>query len=144
MKEFKLPKRTLLLWQIRITLLWILLSLVFYLFSFKFETFLIILAVIAILSLLAIFLYLPKYFSIFRIKCLKDAVVVENGIFVRRCHILPFSRLIYSQTLNTPLSKAFGVTAVTLKAARSFIFIPELLDEDSKEFLTVLVKGDLL
>lgn len=144
MKEFKLPKRTLLLWQIRITLLWILLSLVFYLFSFKFETFLIILAVIAILSLLAIFLYLPKYFSIFRIKCLKDAVVVENGIFVKRCHILPFSRLIYSQTLNTPLSKAFGVTAVTMKAARSFIFIPEMLDDDSKEFLTVLVKGDLL
>ncbi len=144
MKEFKLPKRTLLLWQIRTALIWLLSSSVCYLISLKFETFLIILAVLTIFFLLAIFLYLPKYFSTFSVKCLKDAVVVENGIFVKRCHILPFSRLIYSQTLNTPLSKVFGVTAVTMKAARSFIFIPEMLDEDSKEFLTVLVKGDLL
>ena len=57
---------------------------------------------------------------------------------------MPFSRLIYSQTLNTPLSKPFGVTAITLKAARSFIFVPELSDNDAKELLTILVKGDVL
>ncbi len=144
MKEFKLPKRTLLLWQIRFALIWFLLSAACYLVSLKLEVFIIILVILAILFFLAIFLYLPKYHSVFKIKCLRDAVVVENGVIFNRCHILPFSRLIYSQTINTPLSKPFGVTAVTMKAARSFIYIPELMDEDVKEFLEILVKGDLL
>lgn len=144
MREFKLPKRTLLLWQIRFALIWISLSAVCYLVSLKFELFLVIIAIFTVLCLVAIFLYLPKYHSGFKIKCLKDAVVVENGVIVKRCHILPFSRLIYSQTINTPLSKSLGITAVTMKAARSFIFIPELLDNDSKELLTILIKGDAL
>lgn len=144
MKEFKLPKRTLLLWQIRFVFFWILVSFICYLLNFEFKTFLIILSVITLFFAIFIFLYLPKYYSLFKIKCLKDAVVVENGIFVKKCHILPFSRLIYSQSLNTPLSKPFGVTAITLKAARSFIFVPEMLDSDAKELLTILVKGDVL
>lgn len=144
MREFKLPKRTLLLWQIRVCLIWILLSSFCGLLMPDFKFFLILLFILTVLFVVVIFFYLPKYFSLFKIKCLKDAVVVENGIFIKRCHILPFSRLIYSQTINTPLSKLFGVTAVTLKAARSIILIPELIESDAKEFLTVLVEGDVL
>lgn len=144
MKEFKIPKRTLILWQIRTVLIYAILGAVSYFFSFKYDFFETIFIILSAFFLIVVALYLPKYYSLFKIKCLEDAVVVENGIFVKRCHILPFSRLIYSQTINTPLSKVFRVTAVKMKAARSFIFIPEILDSDVKEFLTILVKGDVL
>lgn len=144
MREFKLPKRTLLLWQIRLIFLGLISEIICYMFLFGTNFFLPVAMIVGILFLLIIFLYLPNYYALFKIKCLKDAVVVENGIFIKKCHILPFSRLIYSQCINTPLSKPFGVTAITLKAARSFILVPEMLDTDAKEFLTILVKGDVL
>lgn len=144
MKEFKIPKRTLLLWQIRTVLIYAVLGSVFYSLSFKYAFFEIVFIVLSAFFFIIVALYLPKYYSLFKIKCLEDAVVVENGIFVKRCHILPFSRLIYSQSINTPLSKTFKVTAVKMKAARSFIFVPEMRNSDVKEFLTILVKGDVL
>ncbi len=142
MREFKPHKKTLLLWQIRIALIWITLSAVCNIFLGEAEFFPAIISIISALFVVIDFLYLPKYFSVCKIKCLKQAVVVEKGVIFKYCHILPFSRLIFSQTINTPLSKAFGLTALTLKAARSYVFIPELKQSEANEILEILVKGD--
>ena len=48
---------------------------------------------------------------------------------------MPFTRMIYTQTFTTPLAKKMGLTAVTLKAARSRIFLPEMTKEDAKAFI---------
>ena len=142
MKEYILPPKTLLLWQCRAVLLWLFLTLACSFFSFSLKVFLISFLSLSVIFSLVIFLYLPKYFSLFKIKCLKGAVIVENGVIFRNCHILPFSRLIYTQTIVTPISKFFGLTALTLKAARSRIYIPELDEKSLKDILSRLTKGE--
>ncbi|MBR4123791.1 MAG: hypothetical protein IKY45_04500 [Clostridia bacterium] len=142
MREFKPKKKTLWLWQIRVALMWLVLSAFCKVFFGDNSFFLPLIAFISALFIVINFLYLPKYFSLCKIKCLKQAVVVEKGVIFKYCHILPFSRLIFSQTINTPLSKAFGLTALTLKAARSYVFIPELKESEAREILEILVNGE--
>lgn len=142
MREYKPPKKTLWLWQIRIALIWLTLSAVCDIFFGEAAFFPAVISILSALLVVLDFLYLPKYFSLCKIKCLKQAVVVEKGVFFKYCHILPFSRLIFSQTINTPLSKAFCLTALTLKAARSYVFIPELKQSEAREVLEILIKGD--
>lgn len=144
MREFRTPKKTLWLWQIRIALIWLILATICNIFFGEAAFFPAIISILSALFIVIDFLYLPKYFSLCKIKCLKQAVVVEKGVIFKYCHILPFSRLIFTQTINTPLSKAFKLTALTLKAARSFVFIPELSENEAREFLDILVKGDTI
>lgn len=141
MKEYKLPRKTLLLWSIRVTLLSALLLVgftflcqfagIFRLFAFA----------VPFIYVAVLIFYLPALFKSCKIQFVNGAVVVKMGVFISNCHILPFSRMIYTQTLKTPLSRILKVRAVTLKAARSRIFVPELNEEDIESFLKELSKG---
>lgn len=142
MKTYKLPPKTLLLWQCRAVIAWFVLTLACSFFSFSLKFFGIAFLVLSVLFSIVIFLYLPKFFSLCTIKCLKGAVIVENGVIFRNCHILPYSRLIYTQTITTPISNFFGLRALTLKAARSRVFIPELTEKDALDLVARLRKGD--
>ena len=53
---------------------------------------------------------------------------------------MPFSRLVYAQSFATPLAKKMGLAALTLKAARSSIIIPELNSADVNYFIEYLTK----
>lgn len=141
MKEYKLPRKTLHLWQLRATAAWLLLIALCGFYAFKIKPLLITLSLITFLFVLMIFWYLPKYFSCCRIRFFGDAVVLEEGVFFKNTHILPFSRLIYTQTLVTPLARLLGVKALTLKAARSRVFIPELKNEDAEMLVAEISKG---
>jgi len=142
MKEYKIPRKTLFLWQIRSLIIWAILFFICWYYSFRIKTLLIAIGVISVIFLVFILFYLPKYFSTCKIKFFKNAVVVELGVILKTQNILPFARLIYTQTLSTPLSKLMGVTGVTLKAARSRIYIPEMSNDDLQEFLSFLNNGD--
>ena len=137
MKEYTLPLRTLFLWQIRIVVISCILWLVLEAANLGFQY---VLIPLAALTVFVGFLYLPFYFRSFKIKYIKGAVVIDNGIIIKNTHILPFSRLIYTQTLTSPLARAFGIRAVTLKAARSRIFVPEMKKEDIAELLSDLAE----
>ncbi len=143
MQEYKLPKRTLLLWQIRAALCWLLLSAVFAYYCCALKIFLGLFITLTVVFLVAEFWYLPKFISGCKIKCFGESVVIEKGVIIKNTHILPFSRLIYTQTLTTPLAKAFGLTALTLKAARSRIFVPELSLEEAKHIISMQSRGDM-
>ena len=137
MKEYTLPTKTLFLWQIRIVITSILLWLVLEASSLDYPY---IIVGLAAITVFAAFLYLPFYFTSFRIRFINGAVVIDNGIIIKNTHILPFSRLIYTQTLISPLARLFGIKAVALKAARSRIFVPEMKKEDIEELLLYLAE----
>ena len=130
MTEYKLPRKTLWLWRIRaVAAAALLLGICIY-FYFS-PTFIYILSIsLAVLLIYLCFFYLPRFFKGCKIIFLNGAVVVEWGVFIKSSHILPFSRLIYSQTFTTPVAKLLGLTALSLKAARKSIIIPEMLTED--------------
>lgn len=142
MQEYKLPIRTLLLWQIRAALCWVLFSAVFAYYCFALKIFLGFFIALTVVFLITEFWYLPKFISGCKIKCSGESVVIEKGVILKNTHILPFSRLIYTQTFTTPLAKVFGLTALTLKAARSRIFVPEISLDDAKYIIAMQSRGD--
>ena len=140
MKENLLPKRTALLWQIRIGLTGLILIIALCAFSFLTRWLLLAAAALAVLLALFLFWYLPRYFKSYEILFPKGAVVINRGVFIKTTHIMPFSRLVYAQSFATPLAKRMGLAALTLKAARSRIIIPELNASDVNYFIDFLTK----
>lgn len=135
MTENTLPKKALLLWRIRIFLLGIFLFAICLYFWTTFRWAVSVATVIGLLVLFMLFWYLPRFISSYKITIQESAVVIKSGVFIKSIHVMPFSRMIYTQTFTTPLAKKMGLTAVTLKAARSRIFLPEMTKEDAKAFI---------
>ena len=140
MKENLLPKKTALLWQIRIGLAGIILIIA--LCALSFLTRWLLLAAAVLTALLAVFLfwYLPRYFNSYEIIFPSGAIVINRGVFIKTTHIMPFSRLVYAQSYATPLARAMGLAALSLKAARSVIIVPELNAADVDYFTYFLSK----
>ncbi len=140
--ELKLPKKTLDLWKIRLTIGVLLFFGLFSYFCHGYGWFLIATLVIICLYELAFFWYLPALFKTYQIKYINGAVVIESGVFIKITHIMPYSKMIYTQTLTSPLARFFGLKAVTLKAARSRLLIPEVPEEEAEKFTTVLAEKE--
>lgn len=145
MKKYILPRKTLILWQLRALIMGIILFLLtliartFISFPLKF------LGIIGVtdlvLTVLIMAIYMPALFKTCKIELLRQGVIVERGVFFKNTHILPFSKLIYTQTYKSPLALLLGLTAVSLKAARSRVFIPEMSEADAKAFISALSEG---
>ena len=142
MREYKLPRKTLILWQCRSLAIGILLALLCSYFYFELKPFLIVLLIIAILFVLFTFLYLPLYFKSCKIRRTRDAVIIRSGVIFKNSHILPFSRLIYTQTVTSPVARLMGLKAITLKAARKSLLVPELSCEDADLLVYELENGE--
>lgn len=140
MKENLLPQKTVTLWQIRTGLIGLVLLILVCAFGFLTRWALLGAAVIAAVLAVLLFWYLPRYFRSYEILFPKGAVVINRGVFIKTTHIMPFSRLVYAQSYATPIAKRMGLAALTLKAARSNIIIPELNVKDVDYFIDFLAK----
>ena len=140
MKENLLPKKTVTLWQIRIGLIGFILLVAVCVFGLLTRWVLLGGAVFAALLAVFLFWYLPRYFKSYEILFPKGAVVINRGVFIKTTHIMPFSRLVYAQSFATPLAKRMGLAALTLKAARSSIIIPELDAKDVDYYIDFLAR----
>ena len=136
----KLPKRTLLLWQIRLLLVGILLAAACLVLSSIFEILSLVALVLFIVVVLIVLAYLPAFFKGYEIQLKEDAIIINYGVFVKISHIMPYSRLIYAQSFATPLARIMKVATLTLKAARSVIIIPEIEITAAKEVIKSLAK----
>ena len=142
MKETKLPKKTTLLWQVRgVILTFALVAACLYFESF-FSPLKIVAVIIGIIGLAVTFIYLPLYFKSYRIILSEEAVIVKFGIIIKIEHIMPYKRMIYAQSFATPLARIFGVMAVRLKAARSYLFVVEIEKESVKAIIDFLAEGE--
>lgn len=100
-------------------------------------------AVILAAALLVLVLwYIPAYFASYEILFPKGAIIINRGIFIRTTHIMPFSRLIYVQSYSTPLAHSMGLAALSLKAARSSVIIPELPVSDVELFIKSVTREE--
>ena len=140
MKENKIPEKTLFLWQIRIGVLGAIPTAALLILSSVSLWFLIPAGVLTVFILLFLFWYLPRYFDSYEILFPKGAIIINRGVFIKTSHIMPFSRLVYAQSFSTPLAKVMGLAAVSLKAARSRVIIPEFSLNDVNYFIDYLAK----
>lgn len=143
MSELRLSKKTLMLWKIRVTVLTLLLLAVLAYFCHGYGWFLIVILALVCLYEGVMLWYLPKLFRNYRIKYINGAVVIESGVVIKTTHIMPFSKMIYAETITSPLAKLMGIKALSLKAARSRILIPELPENEVVKFVTAIAEGEL-
>ncbi len=143
MNQNPLPQKTLRLWQLRVALVGGVPFLLCLFFLYLSKWFLLPAIFVLVLSLWLIFWYFPRYFQSYEVQFPQNAIVIRRGVFIRSSHIMPFSKLVYVQSFSTPLSKSMGLAAISLKAARSSLFIPELSDADVQLFIhSVTKEGD--
>ncbi len=140
MSDRTLPKKTLILWQIRVVMLTAILvgTALYYGKAMPFLNS--VALILGFLALVCVVWYLPTFFNTFEIKLKGEAIIVDYGIFIKISHIMPYSRLIYAQSFSTPLARLFGVTALSLKAARSHVIIPEINSDDAMAVINSLTK----
>lgn len=142
MQENKLPKTTTLLWQVRTILVSLGLAALLYYFSFHFLFLQIAVIVVVVIGLLIAFLYLPFFFKTYKIILSNDAVIVKYGIFIKVDHIMPYKRMIYAQSFQTPLARLMHISAVRLKAARSYLLVAEIDQDSAQAILDFLAEGE--
>jgi len=123
---FNLPKKTRLLWQVRIVFAFAVVCAAVAFFSRYTLWFLLPAAVIATLGLVFAFIYVPFYFKSYKISVDKNSIIIAKGVIIRTTNIMPFPRLVFAQSFTTPLSSAMKMKAVVLKAARAWVLIPEI------------------
>lgn len=126
MKHYFLPRKTLFLWQIRAVMLFLLLTAFTLLLSLPLIYTLSVLGVILLAAIFTLFWYLPRFVKSCTINFTDGVVIIRRGVFFEKIHIFPSAKLIYTQTLTSPLANAFNLSALSLKAARSRLIIPEM------------------
>lgn len=131
---FSLPSKTRVLWQIRIVIAFALICATVSIFSRFSLWFLLPAAIIATLGLVATFIYIPFYFKSYTITVDDRSISISKGVFIKTTQIMPFPRLVFAQSFTTPVASLMKLKCVMLKAARSFILIPEI-DNKNAEFL---------
>lgn len=142
MKENTLPKKTTILWQVRfvvITFVLVALCLYFSTLSVYLKT---VAIVIGFLGFLITFVYLPFFFKSYKVILTNDAIIVKYGILIKVDHIMPYKRMIYAQSFETPLARIFGIAGVRLKAARSYLFVAETEKVSVQTIIDFLAEGE--
>ena len=142
LKENTLPKKTTWLWLVRIVVITFILVAVCLYFSSLFSFLKIAAIVIGVLGLVLSFVYLPFFFKSYKIILSNDAVIVKFGIIIKVEHIMPYKRMIYAQSIETPLARLLGVAAVRLKAARSYLLVAEIEKESAQAIINFLAEGE--
>lgn len=142
MKENGIPKKTRFLWQLRISLIGFLPVAVLAALSPVTLWCLFAAGILAVLLLIFVLWYIPAYFASYEILFPKGAIIINRGVFIRTTHIMPFSRLVYVQSYSTPLAHSMRLAALSIKAARSSLIIPELPEEDVKLFINSVTKEE--
>lgn len=138
---FILPKKTRVLWQIRIVLAFALLCAAVALLSRYTIWFLIPAAIIATIGLIWAFIYVPFYFKSYKINVDENAIIITSGIIFKTTNIMPYPRLVFARSFTTPLSSFMKLKCIMLKAARGWILIPEIENINADYILDNLKVG---
>lgn len=138
MKEYRLPQKTVVLWQLRTTLICAVLlgSLSFGLFISGWA--LLLLSTLFVIFILFITFFVPCHIKSYSINVSRETVIINRGVIIRVNHIMPLSRFIYAEQISSPIARRMGLCALSLKVARGFIIIPELDKRDAEDIITAL------
>lgn len=135
---YKLPKRTLFLWQIRcfaaaaaviVLLMW---------FALPIKILLAVAAaLLGVTAALSCF-YLPVFFDSFSLTVYADCLSVRQGVLLKTERIFPKKRMIYAEQRKTPLAAAFSLSSLCLRATKGILLTPELDAADAAAILEAM------
>lgn len=132
-----IPRKTVILWEIRILLIFVVLWGIMGVFiEYSAVMTLIFACVYAVFAI-----YTPFYLKSFEVCSSEKSIEIKSGIIIKVNHIMPTPRLIYGETLTTPVAAMLGVSAVCLKAARGWVIVPEI-EKTKAQSLLKLITGE--
>lgn len=140
--EITVPKFTTRLWQLRLGIVMLILDLMLGALSTFTLWMLLPIGILLTLEAAFLFVYLPKFFSDYRIEVKKDAVLVVYGVFIRTTRIMPYGRLVYTGSYATPLSRRQKLMGLSLRAARGVLFLPEIEMQQANLIINAMQEGD--
>lgn len=132
---FRLPKKTRILWQLRIVLAFACVCAAVAFFSRYTLWFLLPAAIIATMGLIFAFIYVPFNFNSYKITVDDNSISITKGVIIKTTNIMPYPRLVFAQSFTTPLSAMMKMKCVMLKAARGWILIPEIENVNAEYLL---------
>ncbi len=132
---FHLPKKTRILWQLRIVFAFACVCAAVAFFSRYTLWFLLPAAIIATMGLIFAFIYVPFYFNSYKITVDDNSISITKGVIIKTTNIMPYPRLVFAQSFTTPLSAMMKMKCVMLKAARGWILIPEIENVNAEYLL---------
>ena len=136
--ESKLPKKTLGLWQLRIIVAGLILSVIIAYFGGFSSTALVIAVIFLSIFCITGIIYGTLLIKSYRIKVNVASVSVSYGVIIKSTHIMPYPRMVYVSTLSTPLAKIMGLSCVAFKAAGKRILVPELSNNTVLEIMSCI------
>lgn len=131
---FSLPKKTCILWQLRIVIAFSFLCVAVAFLGRFISELLLVSLIIAAFGLIFSFVYIPFYFKSYKITVADSYICITKGVLFTSTNIMPYPRLVFAQSFATPLSCILKMKCVMLKAARGWILIPEI-ENTNAEFL---------
>ncbi len=135
MRENRLPKKSLRLWQTRCGLI-----AVFPFTAFLIGTFRNAVCVLPLICFIAVvlwtaFFYLPRYCAVFSLEIGKQYLLVRRGVWFRHCDLIPFPATVYTAAFSTPLARRMGLSALSFKMIRGWLILPEMRRDTVSELL---------
>ncbi len=139
---FILPKKTRVLWQLRIAVAFIFVCVIIFAIVPLNLWALLLVWFIAAFGLFVVFFYVPVFIKNYKIMIYNDCLCIYKGVFIKSLIVLPCVRLVIVKRLVTPITSLFKLHLVLLKVARGWIFIPEL-DSNVSERLLSIIQGEI-
>lgn len=138
--EFKAPKRSKIVYQIRSIVISAALIAVFgFLYGYYRKWGLLVgMIIIAAVCLFAVVFYIPRYFSAFFISVNQSGIVLKKGVFIKREYILPYVRFVYAQSFQTPLGFLFGLKGIVFAATGKKVIMDEICQKNAEDIIDFL------
>ena len=134
--RFRLPKRTILLWQLRMAPAVVLLFLAALFFkSIALWIYILLLATTLVIILFTL-IFLPLIIKSYEISADRYAITVRRGVIIKTVNVMPYPKTVFVRSIKTPLSSKMGLCAVSVKAVRRSLFIPEMRKDDAEMLLS--------
>lgn len=138
---FILPKKTRVLWQLRIAVAF-LIALFIVLVIIPFNILRIIFVTVILLSgLFLIFIYVPIFVKTYKVVVDCESVCIYKGVIIKSVTILPRARMVFVKNLSTPLMAMLNLELVMFKASKGWVFVPEI-NKNTAQTLLRLIYGD--
>lgn len=124
-----LPKKTSVLWLIRLSFIILLFALILYSTDILPKNLYWPTAAALTAACSAIFIFLPLHLKSYVITVSKSFITIKRGFLFKSTYIIPRSFALV-KTVYTPVARRLGLAAIAVKAVKRWIIIPELEDED--------------
>lgn len=121
----RLPKKTSVLWLIRLSFIILLFALILYSTDILPKNLYWPTAAALTAACSAIFIFLPLHFKSYAITVDEAFITIERGVFFRSKYLIPKAFALI-KVFRTPLTRRMGLWLVAVKAIKRWIIIPEL------------------